>query len=250
MFFRVFFVYKPYLGATKTDKTMKISDYCASERPREKLLSRGPAALGNAELLAILLRVGKPGESVLDLAHRLLASADGSLLKLSGSTPKELCLHSGIKHDKAATLLAAFELGRRFLSEASWLPAESITTPDQVYRTMIPLLKGLDHEECWVLLLNKAQKAIGRLKMTRGGSSSTTIDVKDILRAALDHGAQGIILVHNHPSGNPLPGAADIAETKALVKAARPMDLTVLDHVIVCDSCYYSFTDERMTQTL
>ena len=115
---------------------------------------------------------------------------------------------------------------------------------------MIPLLKGLDHEECWILLVNKAQKAIGRRQMTRGGSASTTIDIKDILRAALDQGAQGIILVHNHPSGNPLPGAADIAETKALQKAARPMDLTLLDHVIVCDSCYYSFTDDRMTQAL
>ena len=229
---------------------MKISDCCASERPREKLLSRGPAALGNAELLAILLRVGSPGESVLDLAHRLLASVDGSLLKLSGSTPEQLCLHSGIKQDKAATLLAAFELGRRFLAEASWLPAESVTTPGQVYRTMIPLLKGLDHEECWILLVNKAQKLIGRRQMTRGGSGSTTIDIKDILKAALDQGAQGIILVHNHPSGNPFPGAADIAETKALQKAARPMDLTLLDHVIVCDSCYYSFTDDRMTQAL
>ena len=115
---------------------------------------------------------------------------------------------------------------------------------------MIPLLKGLDHEECWILLVNKAQKAIGRRQMTRGGSASTTIDVKDILRTALDQGAQGIILVHNHPSGTPLPGAADIAETKALQKAARPMDLVLLDHVIVCDSCYYSFTDDRMTQAL
>ena len=229
---------------------MKISDYCASERPREKLLSRGPAALGNAELLAILLRTGTRDRNVLDLGQQLLASMDGSLLKLSGSTADQLCRIPGIKSDKAATLLAAFELGRRFLAEASWLPAEPITTPDQIYRIMIPLLKALDHEECWILLVNKAQKLIGRRQMTRGGSGATAIDIKDILKAALDQGAQGIILVHNHPSGSPLPGPADIAETKALQKAARPMDLVLLDHVIVCDSCYYSFTDDRMAQAL
>ena len=228
---------------------MKISEISLSERPREKLLARGPATLGTAELLAILLRTGTPRANVLDIAHQLLSAADGSLLKLSALPRDALCAIPGIKKDKATTILAAFELGRRFLDEASWLPKEPVTTPERVYKIMIPLLKGLDHEECWVLFLNKAQRLIARERMTRGGSDATTIDVKDILRKSLDHGARGIVLIHNHPSDNPLPGQADIAMTKALQKAARSMDLFLLDHVIVCDSCYYSFTDDRMCTT-
>lgn len=227
---------------------MKISDICLSERPREKLLERGAPTLGNAELLAILLRTGTSRESVLDLAHRLLASADGSLVKLSNLPLDALRSISGIKSDKAATILAAFELGRRFLDEDSWLPKEMITTPGQAYKIMIPLMKGLTHEECWILLLNKAQRLIGREQMTRGGSTSTSIEVKDLLRKALDAGAQSIILVHNHPSGNPMPGPADIQRTKDLHEGARSVELTVLDHIIVCDDCYYSFSDERICQ--
>ena len=229
---------------------MKLSDYCESERPREKLLARGAGALSHAELLAILLRVGTPGHNVLELGQQLLSSADGSLLKLSLSSLDDLCRISGIKHDKAATLLAAFELGRRFLDEEHWLPREPLATPGKVYELMIPRMKGLQHEECWVLMVNKAQRLIERRQMTRGGSSATVIDIKDILKAALDCNAQGLILVHNHPSGDPRPGAADISETRALQKAARSMDLLLLDHVIVCDDTYYSFTDEEMTRAL
>ena len=229
---------------------MKISDISTSERPREKLLARGPQALGNAELLAILLRTGTRDANVLDLAHRLLSSAQGNLTALAAFRQEELTSLPGIKSDKAATILAAFELGRRFLDEAQAHPKEPIRTPEQVYQIMIPVLKGLKHEECWVLLLNRAQRLIARQPMTRGGSVATTIDIKDIVRIALGHGAQGMILVHNHPSGDPRPGQADLAETKALQKAARSMELTLLDHIIVCDDCYYSFTDERMVQVL
>ena len=229
---------------------MKLSDYCESERPREKLLAQGASALSHAELLAILLRVGTPGHNVLELGQQLLSSADGSLLKLSSASLDDLCRISGIKQDKAATLLAAFELGRRFLDEAHWLPREPLTTPGKVFELMIPRLKGLRHEECWILMVNKAQRLIERRQMTRGGSSATVIDIKDILKAALDCNAQGLILVHNHPSGDPRPGAADISETRALQKAARSMDLLLLDHVIVCDDAYYSFTDEEMTRAL
>ena len=225
---------------------MKISDISLRERPREKLLERGPQALGTAELLAILLRTGTPHANVLDIAHQLLSSADGNLLKLSTLPRDALYAIPGIKKDKATTLIAAFELGRRFLDEASWLPREPVTTPDRVYKMMIPLLKALDHEECWVLFLNKSQRVIAREKMTHGSSGSTAIDLKDILRKALDHGAHGFILIHNHPSDNPMPGQADIAQTKALQKAARSMDLQLIDHVIVCDSSYYSFSDDTV----
>ncbi|MBQ9818989.1 MAG: DNA repair protein RadC [Bacteroidales bacterium] len=229
---------------------MKISDISLSERPREKLLARGPRALGHAELLAILLRTGTRERNVLDLAHQLLAAAGGTLTGLAAFRREDLCLIPGIKSDKAATLLAAFELGRRFMDEVQAHPDDPIRTPEQVYRIMIPTLKGLRHEECWILLVNKAQRLIARRQMTLGGSIATTIDVKDIMRFALGHGAQGLVLVHNHPSGDPRPGQADIVETKALQKAARSMELTLLDHIIVCDSCYYSFTDGQMVQAL
>ena len=229
---------------------MKLSELCSSERPREKLLARGAAALGNAELLAILLRTGTSRESVLDLGQRLLATAGDSLVKLYGQPLDTLCAIPGIKKDKAATLLAAFELGRRFVDEEHWLPRDPLNTPKKIYDLMIPRLKGLQHEECWILMVNKAYRLIGRKQMTRGGSSATTIDIKDILRTALDCKAQGLILVHNHPSGDPRPGPADISETRALQKAARSMDLMLLDHVIVCDDAFYSFTDEQATRAL
>lgn len=227
---------------------MKISDYAADERPREKMLSRGPGALGIPELLAILLRTGTREHNVLDLAQELLASAGGSLIRLSSTPLDALCRIPGIKRDKAATLLAAFELGRRFLSEASWLPSTPLTQPEQAYRMMIPLLKGLEHEECWVILLNKAQLPIGKERMSLGGSDSTTIVVKDILKRALECGAHGLVLVHNHPGGDPRPSAGDIACTRQLQKAARMMDISLLDHVIIADDSYYSFTDDQLTR--
>ena len=229
---------------------MKLSDYSADERPREKMLSRGPGALGTSELLAILLRTGTREHNVVDLAHQLLASADGSLIKLCSTPLDALCRIPGIKRDKAATLLAAFELGRRFLSEASWLPATPITQPEQIYRMMIPRMKGMSHEECWIILLNKAQLPIAKERMTLGGSDTTTIVIKDILKRALEHRAHGLVLIHNHPSGNPYPSANDITYTKALQRAAQAVDLTLYDHIIVADDSYYSFTDDEMTSVL
>ena len=229
---------------------MKISELTPTERPREQLLTHGPTTLSTAQLLAILLRTGTPQENVLDLSQRLLAEADGRLLKLYNLPLEALCAIRGIKRDKAATLMAAFELGRRFVDEEYALPREPLNTPATVYRLMLPQLKGKQHEECWILMVNKAQRLIGKRQMTQGGSSATVIDIKDILKAALDCKAQGLILVHNHPSGDPRPGLEDIKETRTLQKAAKSMDLLLLDHVIVCDDAFYSFTDERVVKKL
>lgn len=229
---------------------MKIAEITPTERPREKLLTHGPATLSTADLLAILLRTGTPQENVIDLSHRLLAEADGRLLKLYNLPLDALCAIRGIKRDKAATLMAAFELGRRFVDEEYALPQEPLNTPAAVFRLMLPQLKGKTYEECWVLMVNKAQRLIAKRQMTRGGSNATVIDIKDILKAALECKAQGLILVHNHPSGDPRPGMDDIKETRTLQKAAQSMDLLLLDHVIVCDDAYYSFTDERVTRKL
>lgn len=225
---------------------MKISEMCETERPREKMLSRGPAALGNAELLAILIRTGIRNAGALDLAHRLLSVADGNLLKLKEMTLAQITSVPGIKSDKAVSVMAALELGRRFVAESSYSGTVPVTTPDAVYKMLIPHLKGLKKEECWILMLNSSQIPLKLERMTSGGSTSTVIDNKDILRSALECGAQCLILVHNHPSGNPMPGKADIRQTEALQVAAKSMDLVLVDHVIISDGAYYSFADDRM----
>ena len=223
---------------------MKISELCPSERPREKALSHGAGSLSNAELLAVLLRSGTRDASALELAQTLLGASGGSLIGLSRFTSRKLSSFPGIKDSKAVSLLSAFELGRRMMSENSAVAKVPLTGAAGVYRRMIPHLKGIQHEECWVLFVNKSQYVIGDMRLSSGGDDSTTIDVRCVLREALSRCAQAIILVHNHPSGNPQPGNADIKATASLKKAAEVVDILLLDHVIICDDCYYSFCDE------
>lgn len=219
------------------------------------MLAYGPKSLGNAELLAVLLRTGTRtgtgekavSENAIDIANRLLSLAGGSLLKLACMSAKELYAVPGVKSGKALSILAAMELGRRFMAESPGVKKTPLTDAGMVYDLMRPQLKGLTHEECWIVMLNNARYVIGKERMTQGGSSSTTIDVKDILRRALDTKASAVILIHNHPSGNPRPGKADMDETLALKQAAESMDMLLLDHVIVCDDCYFSFADEQVT---
>jgi len=227
---------------------MKISQLCFSERPREKLVSRGPVALSNAELLAVILRSGTRETSVIELAQDLFSSADGSLVTLSSFPLDRLMSFPGIKTSKAVSLLAAFELGRRMMSEVSTLDRRPLTGASGVFKHFKPMLKGLDHEECWILFVNRSNMIIGSSRMSCGGDDSTTIDNRAILREALARHSSAIVLVHNHPSGNPLPGKADIEATASLKKAAEAMEILLLDHVIICDDCYYSFCDETLSQ--
>ena len=230
--------------------TMKISDLCQSERPREKLLGRGCGSMSDAELLAILIRTGTRKESAIDVAQRLLSEADGSLLKLANFSLKQLCSISGIKEGKAPAILAAIELGRRFMNSQVSGDTVAVTNPEKTYKLMLPHLKGLEWEECWIMLLNAAMKPVAKRRMSSGCGDSTIMDKKDIIREALAHKAKYIILSHNHPGGNPMPSREDIEMTEDLAKAAREMDLTLLDHVIVCDDSFYSFSEERMIKTL
>ena len=224
---------------------MKITELNADERPREKMLVRGAASLSNGELLAVLLRVGQGESSALDLARQLLSLADGSLGTLFNLSPDKLLSLYGIGPGKAAAVIAAFELGRRFLQEESSVLKKPLLTARQVYECMIPQLKGLQHEECWILLLNGQNYLVGKILASSGGSSMTVIDVRQILRAALDKGASSLILVHNHPTGNPTPSQADIRQTDALRKGAGAMGLALLDHVVVADDCFFSFSEDR-----
>ena len=225
---------------------MKISEMCEAERPREKMLSRGAASLSTGELLAVLLRSGTAGRSALELAQMLLKAADGSIVTLSEMSRREICSIPGIKAGKATSVIAALELGRRFLEEKSTVVKKPVVHSRMIFEMMLPRLKGIRHEECWVLLLNNANYVLAREKTAVGGGNSTTIDIPRILRLALDNNASGLILVHNHPSGSPRPSNADILYTENLKKAATPFGISLLDHVVVCDDCFYSFADDML----
>lgn len=225
---------------------MRLKEMCADEMPREKMMSKGAEVLSNTELLAILLRTGRDGKNVIDMARELLMDAGGQLGGIAAMTIENLCRVRGIGPGKAVTLAAAFELGRRAATERFNDSTGPLTSPRTVFRLMQPLTKDLDHEECWILLLNKANRLISKEKMSSGGLDSTIIDTKAIIRKAIDKRASAVILVHNHPSGSAFPSVADINQTKALNKALKTCDLSLLDHVILAKDSYYSFADEQL----
>ena len=223
---------------------MKIREMCTSERPREKLLERGAQALSNSELLAVLLRTGRPGESALDLAGRLLSRAGGRLGGLFSLSADYLTSLPGVGPAGAASLLSAFELGRRFMQEQA-PGAQPVRSPAQIHALLHPRLKGLDHEECWLVLLNRKSVISKVVRMTLGGSASTVIDISAVIRTAMENGASSLILVHNHPNGDPTPSRQDIKETESLVAACRACSLKLLDHIIISDHSYFSMCEEK-----
>lgn len=225
---------------------MKMKDLCRDDRPREKLLDKGARTLSSAELLAILLRTGTGKMNVVEVARELLRSAGSSLHAVSTMSLERLCEISGIGPDKAATVSAAFELGRRSEAERVASDRMTISSPKDVFRLMLPDMRGLEHEEFWIVFLNRANHVIGKERMSVGGLESTTVDTKAVLRRALDRKASGVIMVHNHPSGSALPGRADITQTDLIRKALRVCDIQLLDHVVVADGGWYSFADETL----
>ena len=223
---------------------MKIKDLCASERPREKLLAEGAGRLSNGELLAVLLRSGMRNLSAVELAQQLLNACDAKLCNLFNMDCGRLCAIPGIGKDKAATVMAALELGRRFLHEESAFDRKAIVTARSVFEIMLPRLKGLRHEECWVMLLNRANFLLRKERISSGSDHMTVIDSRQIVRLALENNASGIILVHNHPGGNPRPSAPDLRQTELLHEAAKAFDISLVDHIIVCDDCFFSVADD------
>ena len=207
------------------------------------MLALGPSGLSNGELVAILLRTGAKGETALDQARNLLAAAGGTLTGLFALSGKGACAFKGIGPYKAASVMAALELGRRFLAEKPGQERTPLSCGRAVAEYMLPRLKGLDHEELWAIYLNVGNLPLDCEKMTSGGWSSTSLDVRQIARAALEHGASSLILVHNHPSGDPSPSRADISGTATLKKALAAFTLTLLDHVIVSDDSFYAFEE-------
>ena len=224
---------------------MKIKDLCASERPREKLLSKGADSLSDGELLAILIGSGSNGRSAVETAQLLLSSCGGRLSELSGTGPVKMGAIPGIGSAKACCTCAALELGKRFMAEKPRISRTPLSTPRMAYEVIITQLKGLRHEECWVLLLNRGNFLVSKARISTGSDRMTVIDTKTIIRLALECSASGIILVHNHPSGNPRPSPPDIRQTGLLHEAAKTFDISLLDHIIVCDDCFFSVADDK-----
>ena len=225
--------------------TMRIKDLCPDERPREKMRLRGAKALSNAELLAILLGSGTGGKSVVDIAQELMLSADGKLSLLDAMPLERLITQPGVGEVRAVTVVAALELGRRCVEEHALCGRRAITGPEATYRLMLPVLKNLDHEQCWAIFLNRSHFVLGKEMITSGSLEKTVIDTARILRRAIEKQCVSVILVHNHPSGDPKPSQADIRQTEQVRRALAAVEITLLDHVIVCEDRFYSFSEEK-----
>ena len=222
--------------------SLHLSERPVHDRPRERLWSLGPAALTGQELLAILLGTGCGGRDALAVAAEVLTRVDGSLRRLAGRPAAEVARVPGVGRTKAARVAAALELGRRVGAEAEPAP-ERIRGPGDVRRFYAARLRDLAVEEFRVLALGSQSQILGDLLITRGLLNSSLVHPREVFRAAIAEAAAGIIVVHNHPSGNPTPSADDRAVTRQLVDAGRLLDLPVYDHVIVGGDRYVSFAE-------
>jgi len=224
---------------------LRIPLWAEDDRPREKLLLKGRSSLSDAELLAILLGTGTKALSAVDLAKQILQQAEQNLNILARLSVKDLTKIKGIGEAKAISIVSALELGRR--RKESVTPGRPrITNSIDVVEIMKQDLMDLNHEEFWIIILNRANYVLRKNQISSGGISGTVADPKLIFKSALDYGGCSIILVHNHPSGNLQPSQADITLTKTLKEAGKFLEIPVLDHIIVSDNSYFSFADEGM----
>ncbi|MBQ0124281.1 MAG: DNA repair protein RadC [Bacteroidales bacterium] len=214
------------------------------ERPREKLISKGCSSLSNAELLAIVLRSGTPEKTALDMAREVLKLSSGKLKRLSEFSVEQYKSISGIGDAKAVSLMAIFELTRRMNSETED-NQPIIRESSTVMQIMGPILQNLPHEECWAIYLNRGNRLLSKERISIGGVDHTSIDIRIIVKKAVEKLASSVILVHNHPSGNRFPGEADRNQTAALKNALNVFDIALLDHIIVAGNKYFSFSDEN-----
>ncbi|MEN9400495.1 MAG: hypothetical protein RL632_1598 [Bacteroidota bacterium] len=222
---------------------LTIKSWAEDDRPREKMLSKGRSALSDSELLAILIATGSSKKSALDLAKECLTLAGNDLAKLSRLTVSELCKINGIGPAKAVTLVASLELGRRRKDKAADKKLR-IVSSQIVYDHMRQYLQDLSHEEFYAILLNRANEEIRTVQISTGGLSGTVADGKMIFKAAIENSAHGLILVHNHPSGQLFPSDSDKSLTQKMVQFGSFIDLPILDHLIFADNGYFSFADQ------
>ncbi len=229
----------------KKKSFFSIKSWSVEDRPREKLLIKGKNSLSKAELVAILIGSGNKDESAVDLSKRILASVNFSLHELGKLTVKKLTKFKGIGEAKAITIISALELSRRRRSERA-LIKKKIDSSRSVFELMQPIIGELFHEEFWVIYLNSSNKVLMKSFLSKGGITSTSVDLRLILKSALQIGAVGLVLAHNHPSGALRPSGADKNITKKIKKAAEILDIKVVDHLIITENSYFSFADKRL----
>jgi DNA repair protein RadC len=224
---------------------LTIKQWSKEDRPREKLKKQGRQSLSDAELLAILIGSGTPTEDALTIAQKLLLSVDSDLSKLSKQSIPELMKQNGIGEAKALIISACMELGQR---RKDMVKPEKlkIQSSANIHNLMSEHFADLAHEEFWVIFLNRGNFIIDKKCMSKGGISGTVVDIRIILKQAIESLASSIILCHNHPSGNLKPSNEDILLTKKCKEAALLMDIKLLDHLIFHENKYYSFCDEGM----
>ncbi len=221
---------------------ISIKNWSIDDKPREKLLLKGRSALSDAELVAILIGSGSKNESAVSLSQRILASVNHDFNALSRLTIEQLMLFKGIGEAKAVAIAAALEIGRR-RRETGLQKVAKITSSNDVFQVIRPHLSDLEHEEFWCIYLNNANKVLHKAQMSKGGITGTVVDVRLLLKQALELRAVALILAHNHPSQNLQPSAADNELTQKIKSATAAVDIRLLDHLIVTQKEYFSFAD-------
>lgn len=225
---------------------MKIHELHPDDRPREKMLSLGAENLSRTELLSLVIRSGIPKVNAMEVSAKLLESAGNSLQRLSTMKPSALMKIDGVGEAKALSLAAAFELGRRVSMEAS-SPSGVFRSSTQIFEYMIPRLRGLDHEELWVVYLTRSNQMIDRELLNKGNLESVGVDIPSITKHALERSAHRVILCHNHPGGSVIPSREDIEMTRAVRNALKVVGLEILDHLVVFDDRFFSFSENKVT---
>lgn len=225
------------------NNSFPITNWSEDDRPREKLILKGKATLSDAELIAIVIGSGSRNESAVELSRRILSSVDNNLNALGKLSLAQLLAFKGIGEAKAISIIAAMDLGRRRRGEQA-AEMKKVTSSKIIFEIMQPIIGELPHEEFWIIYVNNSNTIVLKKQLSKGGITATLVDVRLIFKQALEIGATGIVLCHNHPSGTLKASDADIKITKKIKLAAESLDITILDHIIICEHGFFSFADE------
>jgi len=223
--------------------SLSIKNWSDDDKPREKLVQKGKSVLSDAELIAILIGSGSRNESAVELSKRILSSVNNNLNDLGKLSIKQLKEFKGIGEAKAVTIAAALEMGRRRRGEEAQ-KITKIQSSKSVFELLQPIIGELEHEEFWIVYLNNSNKVLHRAQLSKGGITGTLVDIRLVMKQALELGSVALILAHNHPSGTLKPSTADKQITQKLKTAAEALDIKVLDHLIITQKEYFSFADE------
>ena len=225
------------------NQSFPITDWAEEDRPREKLMAKGVASLSNAELLAIIMRSGSPEDNAVGLAQKILKGFDDNLNELGKATLSQLKTYRGMGEAKALSIIAALELGRR-RNTGEIIEKKMFKNSRDIFLLFHPMLSDLPHEEFWILFLSNSSRYMNKQCLSKGGLSNTSVDMRVIMRMAIEQLSPRIVLCHNHPSGNAIPSEYDRQLTRKIKEGGALLDIQLVDHLIIANNSYYSFADE------